>query len=180
MSVGIYLRKARACGLAIGAAGGLVGCFASLRPPPPNVLQTPPYDAVTYVAQPSNELDLANTVTAETRGYEATIAYTIPHLYDAAIHAFPNDRVFLSNIRLTMSSRTEPFQVAYQDCHSETHTEYVSQYQCTGYGQTRTCSTQMVPQMRTQQKCETKYRTEMRTVLYQHATGDVYRRRATQ
>ena len=113
------------------------------------------------------------------------------------------NQVFISNFTFEVQSKLEDYQVPYQDCktqyvyknvtENQCKTEYQSvnqsHYECTGYGASQHCGTnyRTVQQPVTkcgnvsvyknvqEQKCETKYKTEQRWVLYQIASADVYR-----
>ena len=158
--------------------GTLLACAPLRTLPAPNILSTAPYNRVQYVIDAFPSMKPLATVSVTGRGDEATIRVTIPRLYQEALDkaaanpATVGKLLFITNIRVEPFTKQELYSVSYQDCHTETYTENVSQNSCTGYGASYHCSTTLTPQTRTRQQCETKWRQEMRTVLYQTASAD--------
>ena len=159
----------------------------------PNILSEEPYNQVRYTSHPGPVLKKVETLSVETKGYQANIRQTVPLLYKKALDykgrmpasAKPNrDDVFLSNIRTRVWTTKEPFQQSYQDCQTVYKTERVPHQNCHyvsagGYGNSgsygkNVCNTEYRMESRSDRVCTTKYRTVITTVLHQEATGDLY------
>ena len=171
--------------LSISAAVLISGC-ASINTNP-NILAQPPYNKVTYSPKIKPGIVPRRSIEVTTVGLTANVLNTIPELYKKAIEEQTRgiasldpkaprfNGVYISNIALASYTKREPFQVPYQDCKTEYYTETVGQQSCSsGYGGAYTCQTNYVPQTRSRQNCTTVYRTEIRDVLYQKATADLY------
>ena len=136
----------------------------------PDILLEEPYRKVKYVAEPDNSHEILDVIQVTTRGLQANILNTIPQLYKKALDRSVNNRqVQIANISIVSFTKKENFQVPYQDCKSVTKTVPVQRTNCVGGSCTTTYSTQM----QQVQVCTTRYRTEIRDVLYQKATADI-------
>lgn len=140
----------------------------------PNILSQKPFSEVRYVREIPQGVT-STPISVVVSGYRANILNSIPDLYlEARKLKQPNKLVCISNIKLRNSVRRKPFQVPYQDCKTEYYTESQPDYSCTGYGQNQRCATTYKTVQKSRQKCDTKYRTEIKDVLYQAASADVF------
>jgi hypothetical protein len=150
----------------------------------PNVLSTAEFKNVTYLAKANQKKNLKEigTISVTNSGYKANILNTLPDLYRDAIkksqelatNSGKQPRVYLSNLDFDSFTRREPFQVAYQDCRQDPEMKSVPYQNCYGYGANQHCSTSYRMETTYVNKCETKYKTEIRDVLYQRATANAY------
>lgn len=121
----------------------------------PNILLQAPYNRINYIAEPKKSYKVIDVVEVTTQGNRANVLNTVPKLYRKVLERFPyGERVWISNIGITSFSRREFFWVPYDDCKlvRKNSDPEKSDYQ---------------------RDCITRYRTEVRDILYQKATADV-------
>lgn len=152
----------------------------------PNILGMPPFNQVSYRSRPEPGWQRVDRVTVTLRGEEANILNTIPALYERALSVAraagvaQGESIYITGITLDAFTRRELFTVPYQECKTVYEVRSVTEQECRmvqGYGTTGSSyQCRPVPKTKTvpTQKCETRYRQELRDVLYETATGDVY------
>lgn len=162
----------------------LVSCASVNKDP--NVLSSSEFSNVIYLPTPNlNKLKEIGTVSVTNSGPKANILNTLPDLYrnalkktrDLASEDNPSKKVYLSKLDFDSFTRREPYQVSYQDCRQSPVMKNVPYQNCYGYGANQRCTTSYRMETAYENKCETKYKTEIRSVLYQRATASAYIKR---
>lgn len=148
----------------------------------PDILAQPHYRAVKFVNVPDKSLATAEKISVTTRGYKANLQTTIPKLYDRAIELAEKynepvsikQPILLSDISIRSFSQREEFQVPYQYCRMVTKLVQVPKRKCLGFEPHQHCFNSFESELQQVEECETRFRTEMRDVLYQQADAFIY------
>lgn len=136
----------------------------------PDILLNEPYQRVKYIANPGISYRSLDVIQVTTSGLKANILNTIPLLYKKALDSSGNmQQTIIGNITISSFTKNENFQVSFQECISVPETKSVPKTTCNG----GSCNTTYTTQTQYNQRCTTRYKTEIRDVLYQKATADI-------
>ena len=147
------------------------GCVSVNRDP--DILLQEPYTRVNYIPEVTNDFKTVEVIQVQTRGSKANILNTLPTLYEKVLEYSENQAVDIGNLSISSFTRLEEFEVPYQDCVRVPQTVSVPYTSCGG----GSCQTTYVKQTKLVQRCITRYRTEVRNVLYQIASAEVITRK---
>jgi len=163
---------------------GFVSSCASVNRDP-NVLSSAEFKDVIYLSTIDNsKLKEVGTISVTNSGARANILNTLPDLYRSAIKKTRDlsgadkkqqPKIYLTNLEFDSFTRREPYQVPYQDCKQTSVMKNVPYQNCSGFGPSQQCSTNYRMETVYENRCETKYKTEIRDVLYQRATASAYK-----